>query len=358
MNASCIQYSMQKMKAVIHLKSICDNAKQFRSKARRLCAVVKANAYGHGAEEVTYALQGIVDCFAVALIEEAIAIRAAACGKGILVFTPPLTEEDAEAIIKNGFIGTISDLRSARLLMETAARLGKSVKAHIKVNTGMNRYGIMPIWVGRICAYLQEQQHVLITGIYSHLYTTDREIANVQRKRFCRAIRICKTYYPDVIAHLGGTYAAMLGEKFCFDMVRVGIGLYGYLPTENAGNDSLFDLKKGMTVYAVTTAQRKYHYGGCGYGIVGDCPQGVSLSVDRFGYADGFLRRKENGVIGAETHANNLCMDACIRRANNKVGQWRMILSDADCIARQTGTISYEVLCAATRRAELIYEYD
>ena len=349
---------MQKIKSVIHLKSICDNAKQFRTKTRKLCAVVKANAYGHGAEEVVYALQGVADCFAVALIEEGIAIRAAACGKEILIFTPPLTDEEAERIVRDGFIATISDLRSARLLSAAARRLGLTVRAHLKVNTGMNRYGVLPNWIGRICGYLQSQNQVLVTGIYSHLYTTDREISDNQRLRFCKAIRICKKYYPSVIAHLGGTYAAMLDEKFHFDMVRIGIGLYGYLPIARTENP-FPNLQKAMTVYAVTTAQRRYIGGGCGYGMPpSDIPKGAPLSIERFGYADGFLRKRENGVLGAQEHANNLCMDVCIRNAYAKVGQWRMILSDAELIAEQTGTIAYEVLCAATRRAEFIYEYD
>ena len=94
---------MQKIKAEIHLRSIYENATFFVRPPRKLCAVVKANAYGHGAEEVVNALQGVADCFAVALIEEALAIQTAACGKDILIFTPPLTGEEVVTIAKNGW---------------------------------------------------------------------------------------------------------------------------------------------------------------------------------------------------------------------------------------------------------------
>lgn len=351
---------MQKVKAVIHIKSILDNATQFCSPTRKLCAVVKANAYGHGAEEIVGALQSVVDCFAVALIEEGIAIRTAACGKDILIFTPPLTEEDALVMIENDFLITISDLHSAKSVATAARKSGRIARVHIKVNTGMNRYGVLPIWTGRICAYLQERQNVAVTGIYSHLYTTDRTVSEKQRDAFCRAVEMCRNYYPRAIAHLGGTYAALLDERFAFDMVRVGIGLYGYLPYIKEENRAFVPvLRKGMTVYAPCATTRRYVRGGCGYG---ECflerQEEAALTVLRVGYADGFLRSRGNGTDGAEKNVNALCMDACIRCGRGEIGRWTAVMSDADKTAKATGTISYEVLCAATRRAECIYVYD
>lgn len=351
---------MQKVKAIIHIKSIADNAAQFRSPTRKLCAVVKANAYGHGAEEIVCALQGIVDCFAVALVEEGIAIKTAACGKDILVFTPPCSYDEAATLIQNNFLVTVSDLRSARLVAATAKETGRIARVHIKVNTGMNRYGVLPTWVGRICACLRESRNVAVEGIYSHLYTTNPATSEKQRQAFCEALRICRRYYPTAIAHLGGTYAALLDERFAFDMVRVGIGLYGYLPNvEKETVNVLPVLKKGMTVYAPCTATRRYRRGGCGYGentVLRE--KDTFLTVIRAGYADGFLRKRDNGMDGAEKNVNALCMDACIRIERSEIGRWTVVLSDAEETAKATGTISYEVLCAATRRAECIYTYD
>ena len=348
---------MQKIKAEIHLQSIYDNATLFVSPTRKLCAVVKANAYGHGAEEVVNALQGVADCFAVALIEEALALQTAACGKDILIFTPPLTQEEVLTIAINGWIATVPDLWTARLVAQTVHAFNLSIKVHLKINTGMNRYGMHSELLGRVCNYLLGKKNVTVTGVYSHLYTTDREISEMQRQRFARAVRITKRYFPKALAHLGGTYAALLDERYAFDMVRVGIGLYGYLPTEDPART--LPLKKGMTLHAVTAASRIYTYGGCGYGAESgqNMSKGEKISVCRFGYAEGFLRKKENGADGGE-NANALCMDVCLRKNGKRRGEWIPILTDAAKTAIEAGTIPYEVLCAATRRAEYVYKYD
>ena len=103
----------------INLNGCRDNYTYFRSKlhdSTKLLVLVKANAYGHGAEETVCALSNIADCFAVALIEEAISIRSAVCGKDVLVFTPPTVEEDVFALQENGFIATVDSLSTARLV--------------------------------------------------------------------------------------------------------------------------------------------------------------------------------------------------------------------------------------------------
>jgi alanine racemase len=114
-------------------------------------------------------------------------------------------------------------------------------------------------------------------------------------------------------------------------------------------------LKKGMRVYAKRMATRKLTFGGAGYGEEWSEKENTTLSVYRVGYADGFLRRKENGANGGERNAGNACMDASIRKDKGKRGEWTAVLTSAEETARKTGTISYEVLCAATRRAEYLY---
>lgn len=346
---------MQKIRAEIHLGNIRRNAEKFLSMTgKRLCAVVKANAYGHGAEEVTTALEPIADTFAVALIDEAIAIRGVVCGKEILVFTPPMDEIQAYTLAVNGFTASIPDLRTARLLSEVCRRYALPVRAHLKVNTGMNRYGMNVSMLGKVCKFLSADPFVRVTGLYSHLYTNEYSVALVQRARFVQAQAVCKRYYPDVISHLSATYGAMLGKEFAFDMTRIGIGLYGYEPS---GTKTL-GLEKGMTVYAPVVTDRKFSYGGAGYGKTfsnEEIEKIGRLAVCRYGYADGFLRRRDNGTTAWEKNANNLCMDVCIRKGGVK-RRYLPVLTDADETAEQTGTISYEVLCAATRRAEFVYD--
>lgn len=316
--------------------------------------MVKANAYGHGAVEVVNALSGIADAFAVALIDEAIEIRDAASGKEILVFTPPTTEEEGYALAVNAFTASVGDLRSARLIVRVCQKYGVSVSAHLKVNTGMNRYGFRLQDLGKACKLFKCEPRVRVTGIYSHLYATDAAIAMRQRAEFLRAVGLAKGYFSELIAHLSATYGALLGEKFAFDRTRIGLGLYGYLPVENppAWAESL---KKALRVYAKIVGTRTYAHGGVGYGMTSG-KRGERLYLRRYGYADGFLRCKENGVDGANEQANALCMDVCVCKGRSKYGAYSPVLTDAEGIAKRTGTIVYEVLCAATRRATFRYQ--
>ena len=348
---------MRKIKAKIHLKSITENAWAFKKRVgKKLCAVVKADAYGHGAEEVVLALQGVADCFAVALLAEAKAIKTPACGKDILILCPPIDLEEAVSAVENGFVCTVSGLATARLLSLASQRCGARARVHLKVNTGMNRYGMRLSELKKVCRFLKTQTSVSVEGLYSHLYDAFEESANAQLERFLQAECICKDCFPNITRHLSATAGALKGEAFAFDMVRVGIGLYGYLPS---GVNVKFPLKKAMTVYATVVESKKRIEGGVGYGkpfAENGLPK--ELSVLRLGYADGFLRKRENGTAGFEENANNLCMDACIRKGRYRRGKEIPVLTDAAETAKITGTIPYEVLCAATRRAERIYIYD
>ena len=348
---------MQKVIAKIYLENIRNNAEEFRSLVdTKLCAVVKANAYGHGAEEVAGALNGIADVFAVALIDEAERIKTAACGKEILVFTPPISEEETFALAVDGFSATLPDLWTAKLVSRVCAKYRLPLNVHLKINTGMNRYGMEPLMLEKVCEYLQADPFVRVTGIYSHLCECKKDRAELQRKLFLESERLCRRYFPCVTAHLSASYGATLGKDFTFDMVRIGLGLYGYQPL---GSERELPLKKGMEVYARTVSDRKYTFGGAGYGeefSKAEKAETDRLSVCRFGYADGFLRARANGVVGFQQNAGNLCMDACIRRNSSKRGELIPILLDAAKTALYTDTIPYEVLCAATRRAEFVYE--
>ena len=348
---------MRKIKAEIHLKSIAENALAFKNlTGKRLCAVVKADAYGHGAEEVVFALQGIADCFAVALLSEAKAIKTVACGKDVLVLCPPIDLQDAVAAVQNGFVCTVTGMAAAELVAQASEICKIPARVHLKVNTGMNRYGMGVSELGRVCNFFKKTPLIKVEGLFSHLREPFEASAEKQRLRFLQAERVCKRYFQKFTRHLSATAGALLGESFAFDMVRVGLGLYGYLPE---GTKKIMPLKKGMTVYATTIVRRKYAYGGAGYGkALAKRERPHFLSVLRVGYADGFLRKKKNGTTGCERNANNLCMDACIRKGQYKRGKEVPILTDADETAKKAGTIAYEVLCAATRRAERIYLYD
>ena len=345
---------MQKVKAEICLKNIQGNLAAFKTVCKtRVCAVVKADAYGHGAERVACALERNVDCFAVAIFDEAVKIRTAVCGKDILILTPPTGEDEIYLAAKNGFIVSVGDYACAKLVCKVACEKKILVRAHIKVNTGMNRYGMDFSSLERTCKAFAKTARVSVEGLYSHLYGNTIDSAEKQRVRFEKMRAVCLRYFENILCHLSATFGTLLGEKYHYDMVRIGIGLYGYLPT---GECKKLPLKRAMTVYAQITATRVYTGGGVGYGerklrLAKNTP----VHVCRVGYADGFLRQRKNGLQGFEKQVNNLCMDACLRKGRAKKGEWVKILDDAEKTASVTGTIVYEVLCAATRRAEMVY---
>ncbi len=344
---------------------IRDNALAWKARTgKKLCAVVKADAYGHGAEEVVNALDGVADTFAVALIEEAISLRVAACGTDILILTPPVGLKDAVNAVENSFVFTVSSLSEAKLAYQAAKLCKKTARVHLKVNTGMNRYGMGLSELGKTCAFLYSKPQVAVEGLYSHLHDTTRKSAETQRQRFLRMQAVCQKYFSSVTCHLSATYGTLLGKEFFFDMTRVGIGLYGYLPDGAKDIDrkvaDTLQLKKAMKVYAIVVESRTYSYGGVGYGkaLFQTARKAVKrLHVLRVGYADGFLRKKRNGLNGEEKHINRLCMDACLRLGRRKKGTSVCILSDAAQTAKACKTIAYEVLCAATKRAERVYTY-
>lgn len=358
---------MQKVIANVNLKSIKDNAAAFKALAKtKLCAVVKADAYGHGAERVAGVLEREADIFAVAIADEGIAIRIAACGKPVLVLTPPVLAEEAREIVRNGFIASVPDLFTARLVFEAAKALGVRARVHLKVNTGMNRYGMNLSMLGKVCTFFRGKPEVFVEGLYSHLYTHDPLESANQLRLFLKMQAVANRYFGRLCCHLSATYGALLGEAFALDMVRVGLGLYGYLPVKGEefsqlpAYGKLPALKKAMRVFARITATRKYSFGGAGYRSDNvELPRkGEYLTVIRAGYADGFLRdvRKSGALITGGV--NDLCMDAALKLGRGKRGGWAVVLADADESAKREQTISHEVLCAATRRAEFIYEYE
>ena len=322
----------------------------------KLCAVVKADAYGHGAEEVVASLSNIADCFAVSLYSEAISIRAVACGKEILILTPPTCEEEILACARNGFSITVPDLHTAKLVVKTIRTYHVCVQVHLKGNVGMNRYGSNASWLGRICRYLQQENGVHVCGFYSHLYTTEKQSAMRARACFLQMQKVVLRYYQNAICHLSATYASMLGKEFAFDMVRIGLGLYGYFPKSDV---NALPLQKAMRVYAPVMLSRKYSFGGAGYGEERvNIQKGDYLHVLRFGYADGFFRKKENGANGCQSCVNTLCMDANVRKGKAKKNEWICVMQDAEETAKIAKTIPYEILCAIVKRAERTYDYE
>lgn len=322
---------MQKTLAVVNLKNLAYNARYVRSILcdRQFYAVVKANAYGHGAARTAFAVESIVNGFCVAITDEGVALRIAGITKPILVFTPPLGEDD---VLRAKFYNLDVTVNSIY-----TARMARGLPCHIKVNTGMNRFGCNLSDLEKVLNEVDEND---LRGVYSHLYLPQNaEASEEQLKTFNRAEELVKAKKLNTFAHLSASGGLLAGEKFLKDGARVGILLYGYPPEGFSA-----DVKPVLKVYARRAQITEFFGGGAGYA---PAPEKYKrLSTYRLGYADGFFRSSPFGI-------GNLCMDSFIRKGG---GETEPVLTDASFLARQNGTISYEVLCAATRRAEIVYE--
>ncbi len=322
---------MQRTLAVIDLRAIERNALKIKamSKSGKFYAVVKADAYGHGAEEVARRLESIADGFCVAIIEEGVALRQAGILKPILVFTPP---QNAAEVYRSAYYDLTVTVNSVR-----TAKLCKGIPCHIKVNTGMNRCGADISVIPKILKNLNSQD---IKGVYSHLYAPSNGAASAEQlKIFNRAESVVKAVSPHICAHIAASGGILRGKQYLKDGVRCGILLYGYAPSGFCARG----FKPAMKVYANRMQRTQFIGGGIGYNYAEK--QYGSLSVYRLGYADGFRRTVP---LGEKT----LCMDSFIRDGG---GKRVCVMSDAEEYAERCGTISYEVLTSVITRAERVY---
>lgn len=325
---------MQNPVMLVDETALFHNLKQFYSllsPSVKLCAVVKADAYGHGAETISALLEECVDMFAVSTVNEGCSLRVSGVKKDILTLTPPVSPFEAARAKAYDLILSAGDERSLALCRE-----GKN-RVHIALNTGMNRYGFDPNAL-KALSDRGEFRSVRVEGAYSHLYRAEKEsVSKKQREIFLRDCEIVSSVVENPIRkHLAATGGILRGRDYHFDMVRLGIGLYGYLPYQSRK----VRLKRAMKVFAPVVSSSCGVLHGCGYG------EGKGVSTVRFGYADGLFKRAGLGK-------NGLCMDAFV--SEKKLSGMVPVMEDADSLAKRMGTIPYEVLCSFGERVERIY---
>ncbi len=316
---------MQKTLAVINLENIKHNALKIKSalNGKRLYAVIKADAYGHGAVRVAHCLQPYVYGFCVAMVEEGIALRVAGVCSPILVLTPPRDGYDVARARAYSLTVTVNS--------RDCARMARGCRCEIKLNTGMNRYGCPP---EELEAVLKELRGSFTDGIYSHLYAAEDGEASLRQLEILQSAR-----RYGLPLHISASGGFLRGGEYLADGVRCGILLYGYAPR----GFSAEGYKKSLKIYARRIQTVQSPQGGAGYAPL---PHKVkSLSAYRLGYADGFSRIFPLGV-------NNLCMDAFV---SEKSEDLLCVMDDAQSYAERLGTIPYEVLVNCSRRAEKTY---
>lgn len=333
--------------AEINLTSLKKNALSIKKKLpekTKFCAVVKADAYGHGAEECARALYSVADCFAVALTEEGVRLRQSGIDKDILVLIPPFPC-DIRRGVEYSLTFAADSLSQIKLIDRESKKQGKKTKIHLKFDSGMNRFGVSSVEeVKSLAEYAAKRKNIFLEGIFTHFYDAiDDEAVKIQYDKFLLAIKAVRVYNKNVIRHISASGGFLKG--YYLDMVRIGILLYGYKPFKNAS----IGVKPVMKVYS-PCVKRKVIKGGDTALYGGKrADKDTNALLVRYGYADGLPRKEVSGQF------NNRCMDVSLQTQNVGKNGFFTVLDDADVLAEKYGTISYEILTKVALRAEKIY---
>lgn len=336
-------------------------------------AVVKAEAYGHGAEMVAQTLSDAgVDVFGVATLEEALKLRSFGIDDKILILGH-LATFTAERILEHDFTPVVFSFRLLEALDEAAAARNTTVPVHLKVDTGMGRLGLLPEDLDEFLDELEDCEHVHLEGVATHFAVagedesyTDDQIADFREVR--RRIR-SRGLDPD-LWHCMNSAALLARESTVGNMVRPGITLYGYPPHDGVSIDGLkpvLQVKTKLADYKRLPAGQ-----GVSYGRTFRPEEPTWIGVMPLGYADGYPRSfsgrahvLKNGrtcsVLG------KVCMDmTMIELAGDEDPEQTVTVMGrdgdrelwADQLAGWHDTIPYEILCSFSQRLPRIYHED
>lgn len=365
--------------AEISLSNILHNYHAIRASLPEGCrflGVVKADAYGHGALPVAKLLQEAgADYLAVSCLDEALELRRSGIEMPILILghTP---HEYTKTLIENHITQTISCLAKAEEYAAEAAALGKELKIHIKLDTGMSRLGFL-------CSggYFEEGVDNVIRscrlsgleaeGIYTHFAVSDEEgeadraYTRAQYALFCRFISAVQEQggirFP--IRHCANSGAVANYPEMALDMVRPGLLLYGY--GDSAGR---LGLKPCMRLVTTVSTIKFYEPGTCvSYGRRYVTERRTRMGVLAIGYADGLPRIISNKCSfaakgGFAPQRGSICMDMCMVDLTElpqvDVGSEVELFGEANDIYKLSdaaGTIPYELLCSVSKRVPRVY---
>jgi len=361
----------------IDLAALRHNLQQVRQQAgpdNQVLAVVKADAYGHGAARVSLSLQQAgVDLFGVAIAEEGMALRNAGIERPILVLGGVYPGQEQE-IFHFRLTPAIFSLEAAHRLNRMAAESGTSCAYHLKIDTGMGRVGFRPEELDTVLPELAAMPHLRMEGVISHLAMADepeRPLTDVQLRRFRECLdRVRKAGFAPEFTHIGNSAAVFTRDIPECNLVRPGIVLYGALPAPCfAGRIDLQPVMSFRT--SVAQLKRVPAETGVSYGHRFVAGRETVLAAIPVGYADGYNRRLSNCgevlVRGQRARvAGTVCMDWTLIDVTDipgvEVGDQVTLLGrdngnriSAEEWAERIGSISYEVFCQVSKRVPRVY---
>jgi len=360
----------------INLNTLLNNLNYYKSKLKpgvKIMAMVKAFSYGSGTFEVANMLQyNKVDYLAVAYVDEGVALRQGGITLPIMILNPEVSAFDKldeyklePAIYSFGLFDDFIGYVQSRGLLK--------YPIHLKIDTGMHRLGFEDFEVETLCDLLEENNYVRVKSIFSHLAASESaqhdEFTLKQILKFDKAYKqIEETLRYKTIKHISNTAGITRWPTVHYDMVRLGIGLYGIdaSVTESNALQPVASLKTSVSQVKKVLAGETI-----GYSRNGSLAKDGKIATVRIGYADGYLRAFGNGVgkmmirgVMAPT-VGNISMDMCMLDVSAvpdiREGDDVIVFNEElriEELAAQIGTIPYEILTNVSQRVKRVYFYE
>jgi alanine racemase len=375
---SCMSFCSHTTTAEVDLGALVYNYQQLRQFAPasiKFLAVVKADAYGHGAIPVSKKLEELnTDFLGVARVQEGVELRNGGIKKPILVLSG-VYQEEVEEVLDYRLTPMVYRLEIAEALSAAASKRGKKIPVHLKVDTGMGRIGVLAEEAPAFANRVRKLKNLEIEGIASHLSTADEgdsAFASEQLERFSRTIEAMKRLDIDpLFCHIANSAALVNLPAAHFTMVRPGIMLYGSYPSPSlkdkvslrqvmSWKSHIADIKKLPAGYPVS------------YGRTFITRQPSRIAAIPVGYADGYNRlfsnRGEVLLKGMRVPVvGRVCMDWTMVDVTDvtgvEVGDEVVLMGSQsgreitpEEMGGWIGTISYEILCSVGKRVSRIYK--
>lgn len=338
-----------------------------------LIAIIKADAYGHGAHRIAEFIEDKVDMAAVASVNEALEIRDV-FKKPILVigYASPFTYKEA---IANDIILTAFNEETIEEINKTAENIGKTAKIHIAIDTGMRRIGFLPTEENAelIKNIIGKYKNIKIEGMFTHFARADEKdqsTTDIQYERYDAFSKLLKDKGVNIgIRHIANSALIMQPGKYKFDYVRAGIILYGLYPSEEV-NKSELELVPVMTLVTHVVNIFTLKKGeGISYGHTFIAEKDLRVATLSCGYADGIKRSLSNkGYVYLNGKKANIigrvCMDQMMvdisEIPDTKIGDEAEIFGKnipAQEIGAIAGSFNYEMVSSLTKRVEHLFTY-
>ena len=359
----------------INLNNLVRNMNYYRSKLKRdtkLMVMVKAFAYGSGTFEVSNVLEfHRADYLTVAYADEGIELRRKGINLPIMVMTPEMNT--FESIIKNNLEPDIYSFRSLSLLEDAIEKLelsrDKKIGIHIKLDTGMHRLGFLPEDIDMLLSRLKDNENIVVKSVFSHLAGSDgQEFDDFTMKQINAfeemSSKIVASLPYKVLRHILNSAGISRFTDYQYDMVRLGIGVYGVAPCDEDKNK----LKNVISLKTTIVQIQEYEVGETiGYGRKGVVDKKSKVGVVPIGYADGLNRKLGNGAACFYVNGKpapiigNVCMDMCMIDLTDiecKEDDTAILFNEdypIERIAEACDTIPYEILTSISHRVKRIY---